>query len=311
MMSVLLIQEIGKKTDGNNMVQHVPIFLNETPFFIAEVSSNHGKDLKRCLDFIDCAADIGCHAVKFQLFKIDQLFSFEALNKHSYLRDRIEWELPVDFLPYLKERCLQKGIKFGCTPFYLEAVNELYEYVDFYKISSYELLWHDLIVNCAKTLKPLIISTGMSEINEIQSACAKVMSVSNLKPYLLHCTSSYPTPLNEANLSAIETIRNFSLCEVGWSDHTVSEAVIYRAVHKWSAKIIEFHLDLDGAGDEYKTGHCWLPNQMKNVILNIRQSFDADGLGIKEPVNSELIDRGWRADPIDGLRPLISTRSTL
>ena len=74
---------------------------------------------------------------------------------------------------------------------------------------------------------------------------------------VLHCTSAYPTPFFEANLSAIDTIRSATNCEVGWSDHTVEPGVIHRAIHKWGAKVIEFHLDLDGIGDEFKTGHCW------------------------------------------------------
>ena len=277
--------------------------------FIAEVSSNHSRDINRCLDFIDCAADIGCDSVKFQLFKIDKLFAPEILEKSEKHRMRKQWELPLDFLPILAERCNKKGIQFSCTPFYLEAVKELEQYVDFYKIASYELLWDDLLIACALTGKPVIISTGMANLDEIKHA-VKTLRNNNCEPTVLHCTSAYPTPYKEANLSAIETIRDSIGCEVGWSDHTVNPGVIHRAIHKWNAKVVEFHLDLEGKGEEFESGHCWLPDQIGSVIKQVRHAEDADGDGIKEPVPSEMSDRLWRTDPSDGLRPFKSIRNT-
>ena len=277
--------------------------------FIAEVSSNHSRDIERALEFIDCASKIGCDAVKFQLFKIDKLFSPEILKNSKLHRDRKKWELPIDFLPILAKRCKEKKIQFGCTPFYLEAVKELEEYVEFYKIASYELLWDDLLIACALTKKPVIISTGMANLDEIKHA-VKVLQKNGCEPKVLHCTSAYPTPFNEANLSAIDTIRKATKCEVGWSDHTVSPGVIHRAIHKWDAKIIEFHLDLEGLGEEFNSGHCWLPHDIEEVIKQIRDAEQIDGDGIKEPVPSELSDRQWRTDPSDGLRPFKSIRKT-
>ena len=139
-------------------------------FFIAEVSSNHSRNIDRALEFIDLASQIGCDAVKFQLFKIDKLFAPEILKKSKQHRDRIQWELPLEFLPLLSKRCKDKDIQFSCTPFYLDAVQELEPYVDFYKIASYELLWDDLLIACALTEKPVIISTGMANLDEIKHA---------------------------------------------------------------------------------------------------------------------------------------------
>lgn len=279
--------------------------------FIAEVSSNHHRDLTRCLAFIDAAAGAGCQAVKFQLFKIDQLFAPEVLAKSEMHRKRKEWELPVEFLPPLAERCRQLKIAFSCTPFYLEAVKELEPYVEFYKIASYELLWDDLLAACAKTGKPIVLSTGMATMPEILHAVETLRQNGCPAPTLLHCTSAYPTPYTEANLAAIATIRQATGCEVGWSDHTVEPAVIHRAIHRWDAKMIEFHLDLDGKGEEYAAGHCWLPEQIAAVIRDVNKGLAADGSGIKEPVPSELPDRLWRADPADGLRPLKEKRGQL
>jgi sialic acid synthase SpsE len=276
--------------------------------FISEVSSNHSRDLERCFEFIKQSAGVGCSAVKFQLFRIDQLFAVGALSNNEVAR-RKNWELPSEFIPKLAEHCRKFGMEFSCTPFYLDAVAELEPYVDFYKIASYELLWDDLLAACAKTGKPIILSTGMALMEEIQHAVDVLRNNGCASPTLLHCTSAYPTPYAEANLAAIETIRQATGCEVGWSDHTVEPAVIHRAIHHWGAKVIEFHLDLDGMGEEFGAGHCWLPGQIGTVIKDVNKGFIADGSGVKEPSPSELPDRLWRADPSDGLRPLKELRA--
>jgi sialic acid synthase SpsE len=274
-------------------------------YFIAEVSSNHSKDLERCFAFIDSAAKIGCDAIKFQLFRVDRLFAPEILEKSETHRNRKEWELPLDFLPLISNYCIERKIDFGCTPFYLEAVDQLEPYVKFFKIASYELLWDALLAKCAATNKPVILSTGMANLYEIKHAVEVLKKNKCKKITLLHCTSSYPTPYQEANLSAIKTIGLATTNqEVGWSDHTVNPGVIHRAIHRWGAGVVEFHLDLDGKGEEYKTGHCWLPEQISSVISQVREGVESDGNGIKVPVESELKDRDWRADPEDGLRPL-------
>jgi len=169
------------------------------------------------------------------------------------------------------------------------------------------LLWDELLVACAHSGKPVIISTGMANLREIKHA-VDVLRKNNCEPTLLHCTSAYPTPYAEANLSAIETIRNTTNCDVGWSDHTVNSGVIHRAIHKWDAKVVEFHIDLEGKGDEFKSGHCWLPEQIKPVIQAVREAMNSDGEGSKKPVPSEIPDLLWRADPSDGLRPFKSIR---
>jgi sialic acid synthase SpsE len=278
--------------------------------FIAEVSSNHSRNLKRAIEFINVAADIGCESVKFQLFKIDSLFSPEILKHRKDIAQRKKWELPEEFLEPLSNQCKKRSIKFSCTPFYIEAVDKLLPYVDFYKIASYELLWDELLAACAQTGKPMIVSTGMATIDEIQHAVDVIKSNGCKKLTLLHCTSSYPTPYKEANLAAIKTIRDFTGCEVGWSDHTVNSGVIHRSIHKWGVKVVEFHLDLEGSGEEYDSGHCWLPNQIGQVIEQVNNGIQSDGDGIKEPIPSEVQERLWRADPSDGLRPFKSIRKT-
>lgn len=276
--------------------------------FIAEVSSNHNRNPERALQFIDAAAQVGCDAVKFQLFRIDQLFAPEILSRSEEHRRRKNWELPIEYLPQLASRCVEHGLEFSCTPFYLDAVEVLESYVSFYKIASYELLWDELLAACARTDKDVVLSTGMSTMDEVEHAVRVLKDNGCKSPTLLHCTSAYPTSYCQTNLAAIDTIRENTNCEVGWSDHTVEPAVIHRAIHRWGAKVIEFHLDLDGKGEEYAMGHCWLPDQIEEVIRNVKKSFESDGSGVKEPAESELSDRLWRTDPSDGLRPHMEIR---
>ena len=279
------------------------------PRFIAEVSSNHARDLSRALAFVDAAADAKCDAVKFQLFRIERMFAPEILARSEKHRARKEWELPREHLAPIAEHCRRRGIAFSCTPFYLEAVAELLPFVDFYKIASYELLVAPLLRACAATGLPVVLSTGMATMAEITAAAGILKGAGASDITLLHCVSAYPTPAEEANLAAIDSIRTETGCAVGWSDHTRRPAVIERAVHRWGAGVIEFHLDLDRHGAEYAAGHCWLPEEIAPVIARIRESFSADGTGFKEPQPSEAEDREWRADPVDGMRPLRHVRA--
>jgi N-acetylneuraminate synthase len=212
----------------------------------------------------------------------------------------------------------------------MDAVDELYEFVDFYKIASYELLWNELLTACAQTGKPVVISTGMATLDEVKSAVDILAKAKCKDLTILHCVSGYPAPINECNLAAIKTLRSMLSSKlrapsstppapssklhapcfsVGWSDHSVNPGVIHRAIHRWNSEMIEFHLDLDGTGEEYKTGHCWLPEQIKEVIDTVKAGLRSDGTGKKIPAPSELPDRDWRADPQDGLRPLKHIRN--
>ena len=188
--------------------------------FIAEVCSNHNGNLDRCLSFVNKAAHLNCSSVKFQLFKIDQLFSSEILKKSKKHRERKSWELPEKFIPKIAEQCCKKKIKFSCTPFYLDAVHLLRDYVDFYKISSYDILRHDLLEACAKTKKPVIISTGMASFKEIKQAYNCLRNANCKKIEILHCVSNYPTAIENCNLGTIKKIKDKFKCNVGWSDHT-------------------------------------------------------------------------------------------
>jgi N-acetylneuraminate synthase len=282
--------------------------------FVAEVSSNHARDFARSLAFVDAAADVGFDAVKFQLFRVRELFAPEVLERSAAHRAREAWELPESFVPALAARAHERGIAFGCTPFHVGAVEVLRDSVDFLKVASYELLWDGLLAACASTGLPLVVSTGMATSDEVARAARVATDAGCRDLTLLHCVSTYPASPEQANLAAIEALRGLAPARrdlsvsVGWSDHSADPAVVLRAVHRFGAQMVEMHFDLDGAGAEFPPGHCWLPAGAAEVIRLARVGAAADGEGTKRPAQEEWEERAWRADPSDGLRPLVATR---
>ncbi len=308
--------------------------------FIAEIGSNHNADLNRCLQLVDAAAAAGCGAVKLQVFRVEDLFAPQALEAHPELAHRKAWELPLEFLTPLRERCRKRNVELGATPFAPWAVRELLDHVDFFKIASYELTWPALIYDCATTGKPLVLSTGMATLEEVATAVHSARAGGAADLRLLHCVSGYPTPPGQANLRAIATLREHFALPVGFSDHTCSERVVRRAVNTWDASDVELHIDLDGHG--YEAGeHNWTPKRLRALIVSLprasRQSSKdsgtgeidedttslgapaaypaddqaIDGDGVKRPMPVEQPDVPWRADPADGLRPIRSLRAAL
>lgn len=285
--------------------------------FIAEISSNHNGDPRRCRELIQQAAACGCWGVKFQLFRVERLFSPEILQTSEQHRLRRRWELPRYLLPELAAHAHREGLAFGCTPFDLDAVEVLRSQVDFLKIASYELPWLPLIQACARTGLPLMISTGMADENEIRRAVATARGNGTRQLTVFHCVSSYPLPREKSNLSALGTLRTllddiFPTAEIGWSDHSVRPGVIARAINTWGAKTVEFHFDLEGAGEEFSAGHCWLPAAITPVIANraVPAGPMVDGSPELAASSLETGERPWRADPGDGLRPTLDVRRT-
>ncbi len=284
-------------------------------FFIAEICSNHLNNLNRSKKIIDEAKRIGCNAVKFQLFKSDKLFAPEILKKSKSHKKIKSLELSKKIIPALSKYTKKKGMLFGCTPFDLGAVDYLKDFVDFYKIGSYELLRSDIFENCIKYNKKIIFSTGMSTEIELNNILKIFKKKKFYKFSILRCISNYPTKIENTNLKSIDTLRKLlkkkfknKNIKVGWSDHSKNLGVILKSIYKYNSEIIEFHLDLDGKGPEFKGGHCWLPNEIQDVIKLAKDGHKFDGNGRINYQKSEKNERNWRSDPRDGLRPILSER---
>jgi len=271
--------------------------------FIAEIGSNHNRDIVRTLKLIGEAKKIGAWGVKFQLFRAHKLYAPEF---KAQIKKMKKWELPVNFINHIKMRCQTNNLKFICTPFDLDAVDFLKNRIDIFKIGSYELLYTNLIKAVIETEQPWIMSTGMTTFSQIAEIVEKELN--NPPCALLACNSNYPAEPENCNLGTISKLKNyFFRCLVGWSDHTVKPGVIYKAI-ALGAKIIEFHFDLeDGKGFESKIGHCWKPSQIKDVIHNIKIGEIAE----QHNDSNETEAKKWRTDPKDGMRPLREFRKEL
>ena len=206
----------------------------------------------------------------------------------------------------------KKNIKFSCTPFDLKSVEILKPYVDFYKIASYEMNWTPLLEACAKTKKPIILSTGMATFSEVNKAYKTIFKY-NKKISLLHCVSAYPAKPISCNLNSIKYLKKKFKCAIGWSDHTVNPIIIYNVIKSQKADIIELHFDLEGLGWEEKEGnhHCWLPEELKKLLNYIKMENVINGKFKKNFSNEEKMERKFRTDPTDGLRPLKKFRKQL
>ena len=179
------------------------------------------------------------------------------------------------------------------------------KYVDFFKIASYEINWKDILEVCAKTNKPIILSTGMATFKEVQKAFNTLKKFNN-NISLLHCVSAYPANPKSCNLQSIKFLKKKFKCPVGWSDHTVNPLIILNAIKYQNAEIIELHFDLDGFGWEEKEGnhHCWLPQDLQKLMIYINNEKQIEGKLKKNFAKEEIIERRFRADPLDGLRPI-------
>jgi len=271
--------------------------------WVAEIGSNHCGNLDRALALIQAAKEVGCDAVKFQLGRHDKLWAPEVRKSKEHL---IPYELPLEWLPEISRACDELGLKFGCTPLYLEAVKELEPWVDFYKVAAGEFRWWELRKEIIKTGKPIVLSTGMVTGMKMAEV---IMGLAGYDATFLHTVCSYPTKVEHAHLKRMEDIRKnlkvfAPLLRYGYSDHTVNPRVIERAVLHYGAEMVEFHIDISEWGDGgWECGpeemHSWEPHQIKPVIEFCRVD---DGVwpGWEE-------ERKW-ARGSDGLRPTEEAR---
>ncbi len=263
-------------------------------YIIAEVGVNHNGSMELAKKSIDVAAKIGADAVKFQTFKTEKLVSkyapkadYQTANtqaKESQMEMLKRLELSFNEFRELKVYCEDKGIDFLSTPFDEESAHFLNEIgVSAFKIGSGDLNNAPFISSLDKFQKPILLSTGMSDLNEVEEA---LTAVRQSPVILLHCTSNYPAPLEDVNLNAMITMKNKFNKLVGYSDHTNGVEVSVAAV-AMGAKIIEKHftLDRDLPGPDHKASLN--PEEFSELIFSIRNTEMALGDGVKRCMPSE------------------------
>lgn len=267
-------------------------------FIIAEAGVNHNGDVKIAKKLVDMAKDAGADAVKFQTYKAEKLTTKYA-EMANYQRDNLgkkdaqfnmlkKLELSYKEFIELKEYCDSKEILFMSTPFDKESAEFLHSIgVEVFKISSGDLTNIPLLEYISSFNKPIILSSGMAILGEIEEAinCIRNKGIEDVA--VLHCTSNYPAPLDSVNLKAMNNIKKAFNVIGGYSDHTKGIMIPVAAV-ALGAEIIEKHFTLDKnmEGPDHKASLD--PNELKEMIYSIRNLEIALGNGIKSYTESEL-----------------------
>lgn len=269
-------------------------------FIIAEAGVNHNGSIELAFKLIDAANEADVDAVKFQSFKADKLVSSKA-EKADYQKQTTrssetqfemvkKLELSLEDHKRLIEYCNETGIQFLSSPFDLDSIDLLNELgLEIFKIPSGEIINLPYLRKIGKLNKNVILSTGMSDLGEIEEAL-DVLTESGTdinKITVLHCNTEYPTPFEDVNLKAMLTIKNCFGVRVGYSDHTPDIEVPIAAV-SLGAEIVEKHFTLDRSmeGPDHKAS--LEPDELKNMVSAIRNIEKALGNGIKKPSKSEL-----------------------
>lgn len=261
----------------------------QPPFIIAEMSGNHNQSLDRALAIVDAAADAGAHAIKLQTYTADTMTldldtpPFRIDDPKSLWHGETLYRLydkahtPWNWHAALFDRARARGLVPFSTPFDETAVDFLESLdVPCYKIASFENTDHSLIRRVAATGKPLIMSTGMASVGELDESVAVARAAGCRDLVLLKCTSAYPAPAADANLLTIPHMRDLFRCEVGLSDHTMGVGVAVAAV-SLGATVIEKHFTLARADGGVDSAFSLEPAELATLVSESRQAAEALG----------------------------------
>lgn len=271
------------------------------PYVIAEAGVNHDGSVDRALALVDAAADAGADAVKFQTFDPTALAAAGA-PLAAYQRDRAvgaddqiamlsQLTLSAAEFGAVADRCRTQGIEFLSTPFDDASANLIADLgVRAVKVGSGELTNTPFLRRLAARRLPILLSTGMSDLEEIDTAVAAIAASGAPPLALLHCVSSYPTPPAQANLRAITTLRNRYGPLVGYSDHCLGLDVSLAAV-ALGAVVVERHLTLDRGAPGPDHALSLLPSELADLVARTEVVWTALGTGNKEPQPAEADTR--------------------
>ncbi len=256
-------------------------------YVIAELSANHNHDLQRAKDTIAAAAEAGANAIKLQTYTPDTM-TINCSNEYFQIKGTL-WEgqnlydlygqayTPWEWHAELQAIAHELGLDFFSTPFDATAVDFLESLnVPCHKIASFELVDIPLLKKVASTRKPVIMSTGMGTLAEIDEAVTTLRKNGTQDLILLKCTSSYPAPPEEINLKTISHLAQAFNCPAGLSDHTMGSAVAVAAV-ALGARIIEKHFTLSRADGGPDSAFSMEPHEFKQMVNDIRIAEKALG----------------------------------
>jgi len=276
------------------------IGVDQPPFVIAEMSGNHNQSLERALGIVEAAAKSGAHAIKLQTYTADTITldlrggSFEIEDPNSPWAGKNLHDLykigytPWEWHEQIMQRARQLGLICFSSPFDETAVDFL-EGLDVpaYKIASFENNHLPLITRAASTGKPLIISTGMATLGELEQAVNTAREAGCQDLILLKCTSTYPANPDNTNIRTIPHLRELFGCEVGLSDHTVGVGVAVGSV-ALGASVIEKHFTLSRADGGVDSAFSIEPDELKSLVIEAERAWQSLGYVRYGPTDAEL-----------------------
>ncbi len=277
----------------------VPVGAGYPPFVIAELSGNHNGSLDRAIKLVEAAAEAGAHAVKLQTYTADTLTidvnsaDFLVSGNDSPWAGRSLHDLykqahtPWDWHEPIMHRARELGVVVFSSPFDETAVDFLTKLdVPAYKIASFENVHLPLIRKVAAQGKPVIISTGLASIGEIDDAVTAARDAGCKELVLLKCTSTYPASPENSNIATIPFLREIFRCEVGLSDHTMGVGAAVGAI-ALGATVIEKHITLARADGGVDASFSLEPHEFRALVVETRRAYEAIGKVQFGPVDAE------------------------
>lgn len=266
-------------------------------YIIAEAGVNHNGSLEMAKKMIDSAKDCGADCIKFQTFISNNLVSKDARKAHYQQQKTKENETQLDMLKKLelsfddfvelRNYCKSKNIEFLSTGFDPDSIDFLNSInMNKWKVPSGDITNLPYLIKIAKLDKPVILSTGMSTLEEVRAAVNVIRKYNSQQMTLLHCTTEYPTPFEDVNLLAMCTMKEEFHLPVGYSDHTRGFEIPIAAV-ALGATVIEKHFTLDRGLEGPDHMASLEPRELKAMVASIRNIEKALGNGEKIPVSSE------------------------
>jgi N-acetylneuraminate synthase len=242
-------------------------------YVIAEAGLNHDGDFDQATSLIDAAADAGADAVKFQTFRARELYVDDPSDPEA--RNTIETfdalEMPYDWIPDLASYAEERNVTFLSTPFDEESADVLDEHVPAFKIASSTLSHHAFLEYVAEKGKPMIVSTGVHTRDEIEAA-ADVLADEDVPVAFLHCVSSYPTPLADANVRMVSALRDWLGVQTGLSDHTEDPVTAPSAAVALGGTVVEKHITVDNDLEGGDHAMALEPDELERMVQAIRDA---------------------------------------
>ena len=289
---------MSKAEVGKTSTARAPWSVSGRCYVIAEAGVNHNGELPLAMKLVDAAVAANADAVKFQTFRAERFISpvadraeyqIASTGGHESQLEMVKkLELPLEAFRKLKIYSEECGITFLSTPFEQESADFLDEIgVPAFKLSSGEVTNLDFLRHVARKQKPIILSTGMADLEEVREAVNAIRESSAVEFVLLHCVTNYPSQPASANLRAMETMHKEFGCAVGFSDHTLGVELALAAC-ALGARVIEKHLTLDCKMPGPDHSASLEMHEFASMVEGIRQIESALGDGVKRPAAEEL-----------------------